>query len=82
MFSLENRINGVLVGYAYVKNESPIDEDVYCYHVEYHRIGKKPNIISFDIAHVKEEGAEKLVFLIYQRIYEKIKNSENQRKKK
>jgi len=75
MMSIETRIGGSLISCAYVSNELQIDKENFAYHVEYHRFNKKPNVISFNLVHKREEGAEKLVFLVYTEINKKLKGS-------
>lgn len=75
MLILENRINGFLIGCAYVSNELQVDEENFSYRVEYHRFNQKPNILYFDLIHKREEGAEKLALLVYEEVSKKLKRS-------
>lgn len=81
--SIENRVNGILIGFGYVVNETFIDEENCLYSVEYHRVGKKPNVVNLSVIHKREEGAEKLSLLIYSELdkilkKKKQKNKENE----
>ena len=75
MFLLENRVNGILIGYVHVHNEELIDDPrgTYIYYVEYHRINREPKVIDFRLKHKPDEGAEKLALLIYQEIDKRLK---------
>lgn len=76
MLSIETRINGILIGYASVtrKLQADLDNDKnYIYYVEYHKIGLKSRIINFRVVHNIDEGAEKLVLLVYQEIDKRLK---------
>lgn len=79
MLSLETRVNGELIGYAYVNKKQQADihnSKNYIYYVEYHKIGLRSKVIHFRIVHNVEEGAEKLVLKVYQEI-DKILKKEN-----
>jgi hypothetical protein len=83
MLSIETRINGTLIGVAYVHNESLINEtgEGECvYSVEYHRINKEPPVIKFKIKHRREEGAEKLSLLIYTELDKRLKKGNSSKK--
>lgn len=84
MFSLENRVNGVLINFTYVHNEELIDDSggTCVYYVEHHRINQKPKIIDFRVKHKRYEGAEKLALLIYQEIDKRLNNVKSPKKKK
>jgi hypothetical protein len=73
MLILENRINGFLIGCAYVSNELQVDKENFSYHIEYHRFNQKPNILYFDLIHNRKEGAEKLALLVYEEVSKKLK---------
>ncbi len=80
MISLETRINGLLIGYAYIHNELVQDDKKnYLYNVEYHRFDRKPNLIKFSVMHKREEGAEKLLFLVYKEIDKRLKRHNNRK---
>lgn len=68
MFSLETRVNGMLIGYAHVVRKIIIDWENYIYYVEYFRPEREPSVIRFNITHKREEGAEKLVLKVYREI--------------
>jgi hypothetical protein len=76
MLSIETRINGNLIGVAYVHNESLIDDigtGECVYFVGYHRMNKEPPVIRFNVKHKREEGAEKLSLLIYRELDKRLK---------
>jgi hypothetical protein len=75
MLSVETRINGCLVGCAYVHNEFSINdkETEGVYYVEYHRFDREPKVTEFRIKHKREEGAEKLLLLIYKELDKRLK---------
>lgn len=73
-FSLETRINGQLIGFAYGVNKGLQSNSKDLYEIEYHRITKEPSIIKFNILHNPEEGIEKLSSLIYNKINQELKN--------
>jgi hypothetical protein len=76
MLSIETRINGTLIGVAYVHNELYLEgkEEGECvYLVEYHRLNKEPPVIRFNVKHKREEGAEKLSLLIYKELDKRLK---------
>ncbi len=81
MLSLETRVNGVLIGCAYIHNESVQDDKGNClYNVEYHRFDRKPSVIRFNLTHKREEGAEKLILKIYEEITKRLKKGANSKK--
>ncbi|VVB82291.1 Uncharacterised protein [uncultured archaeon] len=73
MYTLENRINGILIGFTYVQNEKEVGNGNYSYSVQHYRINKTPSVIKFKIIHKRDEGAEKLSLLIYKEIEKIIK---------
>ena len=76
MLSIETRINGTLIGVAYVHNEIYLidkEEGECIYSVEYHRFNKEPSVIKFNVKHKREEGAEKLSLLIYRELDKRLK---------
>ena len=73
MFSLEIRINGLLVGCANGTNEFSADGKTFSYNIEYHRFNKDPKVLSFNVSHVREEGVEKLAFLVYKEVVKRTK---------
>jgi hypothetical protein len=76
MLSIETRVNGCLIGFAYVHNEMSLDgkDEGECkYSVEYHRVNREPSVIRFNIKHKREEGAEKLSLLIYRELDKRLK---------
>jgi hypothetical protein len=80
MLSVETRVNGSLVGTAFVYNELSLDDNIEgecLYSVEYHRINKEPPVIKFKVKHRREEGIEKLSFLIYRRLDQRLKKESN-----
>lgn len=67
MLTLENRIDGILIGCAYVYNIGSLDKKGrYSYAVEYHRFDKEPPVLKFEIKHKKDDGVEKLSLLVYE----------------
>ncbi|MCX6747116.1 MAG: hypothetical protein NTU63_03215 [Candidatus Pacearchaeota archaeon] len=81
MLSLETRINGTLIGYTYIKNELNQDNDGnYLYEVEHCRFDRKPNVIGFNLLHKREDGAERLLFLVYREIDKRLKKCDVSKK--
>lgn len=78
MLSIEMRVNGALIGYIDIRNQSKMD-GIYFYSVKYRKIGEKPRLLSFSVAHKREEGAEKLALLTYQKISELLKKEIGER---
>ncbi len=77
MISLETRINGNLIGHAYVENEMCLDtEGNYLYNVRYMRPKGEPPVIEFNVQHKREDGVEILIFLIYEEIGKRLKQLE------
>jgi hypothetical protein len=80
MLSIETRVNGQLIGYAYVlnKGQADIDNDKNCfYYVEYHKIGLKSQIMNFRVVHNREEDAEELSLLIYIEVCKRLKKRQS-----
>ncbi len=67
MFTLENRANGFLIGYASVQRVD-INEKEYIYEVEYPRINKEPPVIKFQVFHKIEDVVEKLALQVYKQL--------------
>lgn len=81
MLSLETRINGVLIGYINVHNEIMADKDNnHIYNVDYYSFGKEPYKLNFKVKHNREEGAEKLLLLIYKEIDKILKKDSSNKK--
>lgn len=59
MFTLEFRINGMLVGVVYGHNERDLSADTCEYSYHYHEVDKG-NILSGHVVHVREDGLAKL----------------------
>ncbi len=76
MFTLETRINGMLMSFTYVHNTGEITKGIYSYSVEHHRIDKEPSVIKFKLNHSREDGAEKLALLIYKEIDKRLKKGQ------
>ena len=69
--SIETKINGVLIGYTCIVNKGQIQEGaLHRYSVNHYRFGKQPSSFQFDVVHNREDGFEKLSFIIYERINE------------
>jgi len=47
--SIETKINGNLIGYASVENKGEVFKKEILYSVEYHFIGREPNVSEFNI---------------------------------
>lgn len=79
MISLETKVNGLLIGCAYIVNKGQVDNgDGPCvYSVEYYRMGKEPAILNFKVVHHSEDGFEKLSLIIYKKIDNILKNKRN-----
>jgi len=73
MLSIETRVNGNLIGFAYVHNEMIIEEGKTVYSVEYYRVNRFPDVLRFRVLHNPKEGAEKLSLLIYKGIDKRLK---------
>lgn len=71
--SLETRINGRLIGIAEIRNVLDVGEGNYSYEVKYHRMGKDSEIIEFDIVHKREDGAEALALMVYNKLEKELK---------
>ena len=66
MFSVDLKINAILIAHLYGHNKGPVlaDPDICSYYIEYHRIGESkesPKVVSRLISHLREDGLEKLV---------------------
>ena len=72
--SLEIRINGEMIGYAYVKNEGIVEEDKCLYSIEYFRPEK--DLTKFNVIHKRSDGAEKLLDSIFKKIISEDKKYE------
>jgi hypothetical protein len=68
MMSIETRINGILINYMSIVREVNLPEGFYLYDIEYFRPERSPKILEFQVRHKREEGAEKLALIIYQKV--------------
>jgi hypothetical protein len=72
MLSIETKVRGKIINFTYVHNEKLIKNNTYEYYVEHHRVNLEPKIIEFKIQHKQDEGAEKLLLLIYKEISKRL----------
>ena len=77
MLSVEEKINGCTIGYMEISNQLFIENELYIYHVEYHRMNREPKIMEFTVKHRREDGVEKLLLLAYQGINKRLKRENN-----
>ena len=68
MMALETRINGMLIGMAYIRNTGSLSGEKTVYDVRYLRPEGEPSVIEFQVVHVREKGAESLALAVYQGI--------------
>jgi len=68
MLSIDVKVNGHLIGHAYVVNTGVPVEEKCLYKIEYHVIGIDPRGINFEVFHNPDDGAGVLCELVYREL--------------
>ena len=66
----------MLLGVAHVVQKNLLDEkeNIYHYKIEYYTIGKGENPLKFFVYHKRNEGLEKLSYLIFKEVTKRLKS--------
>lgn len=62
MITAEIKINTALIGHLYCVNKGPIDGEEYLYECHYYPVGKE--VIHFNVAHERSQGAVSLMRVV------------------